>query len=59
MAEHLAENIFFVGNYSIADIALFAFTGVFHEVNFLFDDFSKIRNWIERVKGQPKFIPMI
>jgi len=45
--------------YSIADIALFAYTHVSHDGGFPLDDFPKIRAWIERVRSQPRFIPMI
>jgi glutathione S-transferase len=55
---HLATNDFLVGDYTIADIALFAYTHVSHEGGFPLDEFPKIRDWIERVKGQPCFIPM-
>jgi glutathione S-transferase len=58
MEGHLAKNDFFVGDYSIADIALFAYTHVSHEGGFPLDDFSKIRDWIERVKAQAGFVPM-
>ena len=56
MEQHLAKNDFFVGNYSIADIALFAYTHVSHEGGFPLDDFPKIQTWIERVKAQPGFV---
>ena len=59
MEEHLAKNHFFVGDYSIADIALFAYTHVSHEGGFPLDDFPKIRGWIERVKTRPGFVPMV
>ena len=59
MKGHLSKNDFFVGDYSIADIALFAYTHVSHEGGFPLDDFPKIRTWIERVKAQPGFIPMM
>ena len=59
MEGHLSKNDFFVGDYSIADIALFAYTHVSHEGGFPLDDFPKIRAWIERVKAQPGFIPMM
>src|SRR5688572_19355258 len=59
MEGHLSKNDFFVGGYSIADIALFAYTHVAHEGGFPLDDFSKIRAWIERVKQQSGFIPMV
>jgi glutathione S-transferase len=44
--------------YTIADIALFAYTHVSHEGGFPLDKFPKIRGRIERAKAQPGFIPM-
>jgi glutathione S-transferase len=58
MEEQLAKNDFFVDDYSIADIALFAYTHVAHQGGFPLDDYPKIRAWIERVKAQPGFVPM-
>ena len=58
MEGHLTANNFFVGDYTIADIALFAYSHVSHEGGFPLDDFPKIRAWIERVKIQPGFITM-
>jgi glutathione S-transferase len=58
MEQHLAKQDFFVEDYSIADIALFAYTHVSHEGGFPLDDFPKIRAWIERVKKQPRFVAM-
>jgi glutathione S-transferase len=58
LEEHLARNDFFVADYSIADIALFAYTHVAHEGGFPLDDFPKIRGWIERVRAQPRFAPI-
>ena len=49
----------YVGSYSIADIALFAYTHVAHEGGFSLDEFAHIRSWIERVKQQRSFIPMM
>jgi glutathione S-transferase len=59
MEEHLAKHDFFVGDYSIADIALFAYTHVAGEGGFPLDDSPQIRAWIERVKIQPGFVPML
>ena len=59
MEQHLAKRDFFTESYSIADIALFAYTHVSHEGGFPLDDFPKIRAWIERVKSQTGFISMI
>jgi len=58
MEGHLSKNDFFVDDYTIADIALFAYTHVSHEGGFPLDEFPKIRGWFERVKAQPGFIPM-
>ena len=58
MEGHLAKNDFFVDDYTIADIVLFAYTHVSHEGGFPLDEFPEIRGWIERVKAQPGFIPM-
>lgn len=57
MEGHLSKNDFFVGDYTIADIALFAYTHVSHEGGFPLDDFPKISAWLDRVKSQPGFIP--
>jgi glutathione S-transferase len=58
MEDHLVNNEFFVGDYSIADIALFAYTHVAHEGGFPLDDFPKIRGWIERIKTLPNYLPI-
>ncbi|MGE5218601.1 MAG: glutathione S-transferase family protein [Chloroflexota bacterium] len=58
MDNHLAKSDFFVDDYSIADIALFAYTHVAHEGGFPLNDFPKIRAWIEKVKAQPGFVRM-
>jgi glutathione S-transferase len=58
MEQHLTANEFFVGDYTIADIALFAYTQVSHEGGFPLDDFPKIRAWLKRLKAQARFIPM-
>ncbi|HEU4343894.1 MAG TPA: glutathione binding-like protein [Candidatus Binatia bacterium] len=59
MEDHLTTNDFFVRDYTIADIALFAYTHVSHEGGFPLDDFPKIRAWIDRVKAQPGFVSMM
>ena len=57
MEDHLVKTDFFVGDYSIADIALFAYTHVSHEGGFPLGDFSRIQAWIEGVKAQPGLCP--
>ena len=58
LEDHLQTHDFFVGDYSIADIALFAYTHVADEGGFPLAEFPKIRGWLKRVEEQPKFIPM-
>ena len=58
MEDHLSKNDFFVDDYSIADIALFAYTHVADEGGFPLDDFPKVRGWIERVQTQAEFVAM-
>lgn len=57
MEKHLGDRTFFVGEkYSIADIALFAYTHVAHEGGFDLSGFPAIQAWLERVKAQSKHI---
>ena len=58
MEDRLAKNDFLVGAYSIADIALFAYTHVADEAGFPLGDFPKVRGWIGRLTEQFKFLPM-
>jgi len=59
MEQHLARNDFFVGGrYSIADIALFAYTHVAGEGGFDLSRTPAVEAWIERVKDQPRFVPI-
>jgi len=59
MEEHLKENDFFVGeHYSIADIALYAYTHVAGEGGFDLDGFPAVRAWLERISSQPGHIPI-
>ncbi len=57
MEKHLQQHDFFVGGqYTIADIGLFAYTHVAHEGNFDLTGFPAIRAWIKRVESQPLHI---
>lgn len=59
MEKHLSERLFFVGErYSIADIALYAYTHVAYEGGFDLSRYLHIRAWLERVRNQPKHIPI-
>ncbi len=60
MERHLSENSFFAGNsYSIADIALYAYTHVAHEGGFSLDAYPHVRTWIDKVSSQSGHIPMM
>ena len=58
MEGHLTRRDFFVGQYTIADVALFAYTHVSDEGGFPLDDFPAIRSWLERVRAEPGFVTM-
>lgn len=57
--KHVTGRSFFVGEqYSIADIALYAYTHVAGEGGFDLAQYPNIRAWLERVRSQPKHIPI-
>ena len=59
MEGHLKSRDWFVGEgYSIADIALYAYTHVADEGGFDLADYPAARAWLERVKSQPRYIPI-
>jgi glutathione S-transferase len=59
MEEHLEDRRFFVGGrYSVADIALYAYTHVADEGGFDLEGFPAVRAWLERVSSQPGYIPI-
>ena len=57
MDKHLQRNNFFVGNrYSIADIALYAYTHVAHEGGFSLQNYNAIKRWISRVEATENYV---
>jgi glutathione S-transferase len=59
MEGHLADHEYLVGErYSIADIALYAYTHVAHEGGFDLDGYPTIRAWLERIAAQPRHLPI-
>ena len=59
MEQHLAREPFFAaGRYTIADIALFAYTHCAEDGGFDFGRYPALRAWLDRVKGQPRFVQM-
>ena len=59
MEKHLEGNDFFVADrYTVADIALYAYTHVADEGGFDLEGFPAIRAWLERISSQPEYIPI-
>ena len=57
MEGHLAERDFLVADrYSIADIALYAYTHVAPEGGFDLEPYPAINRWLARVEAQPGHI---
>ena len=59
MEKQLGDKEFITGpNYSIADIALYAYTHVASDGGFDLKEYPGIRAWLERVEGTPAYVPM-
>jgi glutathione S-transferase len=66
MEKHLQQRDFFTssgtghdrGDYSIADIALYAYTHVAHQGGFDLSGFPAVQRWLSRVAQQPRHIPI-
>jgi len=59
MERHLAGRMFFVGEaYTIADIALYAYTHVADEGGFDLSPYVAVCAWLERVRAQPGYVPL-
>ena len=59
MEGHLAKRAFFVGDrYTIADVALYAYTHVAEEGKFDLGPYPAVRAWLERVRAQPLHVPI-
>ncbi len=57
MEKHLATHAFFCGaGYSIADVALYAYTHVADEGEFDLSGYAAIDQWLNRVRTQPRHI---
>jgi glutathione S-transferase len=59
MERHLAARQWFTGpDYGVADIALFAYTGVAADGGFDLARYPAVTEWLERVRATPGFVPM-
>jgi glutathione S-transferase len=59
MESQLADRPFFAGRvYSIADIALYAYTHAADEGRFELQLYPRVRAWLDRVRAQPGHVPL-
>jgi len=59
MEQHLAQEPYFVGAaYSIADIALYAYTHCAEDGGIALAPYPAVRAWLQRVRAQPRFVAM-
>jgi glutathione S-transferase len=59
MEKHLTQHPFFAdGHYSIADVALYAYTHMAPECGFDLGEFPAVSEWLSRVAAQPGHITM-
>jgi glutathione S-transferase len=59
MEQHLRREPFFAaGRYTIADIALYAYTHCAADGGFDLGRYPAIQAWLARVEQQPRFVPM-
>jgi glutathione S-transferase len=53
-----SEDFIANGEFSIADIALYAYTHVADEGGFTLDNYPSVRNWLRRIESRPRYVPM-
>jgi len=59
MERHLASHGWFAGGaYSVADIALYAYTHVAHDGAFDLAPYAALKDWMDRVRSVPNHVPM-
>lgn len=59
MENALAHQDWLTGDrFTIADIALYAYTHVADEGDFSLADYPQVRAWLDRVRARPKHVPM-
>ena len=59
MEMHLGKHPYFAANrFTIADIALYAFTNLANQCDFDLARYPAIRAWLSRVEAEPGYVPM-
>jgi glutathione S-transferase len=60
MEKHLRDHRYFVaGRYTVADIALYAYTHVAHQCDYDLAGYPAVRAWLERVASEPGHVGMM
>jgi glutathione S-transferase len=60
MERHFKQHRYIVADrYTVADIALYAYTHVAHLCDYDLTMFPSIRSWLERVEAEPGHVPML
>jgi glutathione S-transferase len=59
MENHLKDHRYFAaGRYTIADIALYAYTHLANQCDYDLASFPAVRAWLERIEAEPGHVPM-
>jgi glutathione S-transferase len=59
MEKHLSERRYFVaGHFTVADIALYAYTHVAEQCDFDLSRFPAVRAWLARIEAEPGYVTM-
>ncbi len=59
MERHLADHRYFVaGHFTIADIALYAYTHLAEQCDYDLSRFPAVRDWLDRIAAEPGYVPM-
>jgi glutathione S-transferase len=59
MENHLKDHRYFAaGRYTIADIALYAYTHLANQCDYDLASFPAVRAWLERIEAEPDHVPM-
>jgi glutathione S-transferase len=56
LGEHLQQREFLLDAFSIADIAVFAYTHVASDAGIALADYPAVTEWVSRLEGQPRFV---
>jgi glutathione S-transferase len=59
MENHLKHHRYFAaGRYTIADIALYAYTHLAHQCDYDLASFPAVRDWLDRIADEPGYVAM-